>query len=118
MGESTTFIGLDVHQASVTAAVWRPGAGAPEVGAAPVEVPKLVRWVQRLAAGGPVHVAYEAGPCGYPLVRALTRVGVHCTVVVPSLIPQAAGGAASASRPIGAMRDSSSRICDRACCRP
>ena len=92
MGESTTFIGLDVHQASVTAAVWRPGAGAPEVGAAPVEVPKLVRWVQRLAAGGPVHVAYEAGPCGYPLVRALTRVGVRCTVVVPSLIPQAAGG--------------------------
>ena len=78
MSESTTFIGLDVHPASVTAAVWRPGASAPEVGAAPVEVAKLVRWVQRRAAPGPVHVAYEAGPCGYPLVRALTRVGVRC----------------------------------------
>lgn len=92
MRESTTFIGLDVHQASVMAAVWRPGAVAPEVSSAPVEIPKLVRWVVRTAAGAPVHVAYEAGPCGYPLVRALTQAGVRCTVVAPSLIPQVAGG--------------------------
>lgn len=92
MGESTTYVGLDVHQASVMAAVWRPGASGPEVGPAPVELPKLVRWVQRVAAGGPVHVAYEAGPCGYPLVRALGRAQVRCTVVAPSLIPQPAGG--------------------------
>lgn len=92
MGESTTYIGLDVHQASVTAAVWHGGAAAPEVGPAPVEVPKLVRWIQRVAEAGPVHVAYEAGPCGYPLQRALTQAGLRCTVVVPSLIPQAAGG--------------------------
>jgi transposase len=92
MGESTTFIGLDVHQRSVMAAVWARDAAAPEVGPAPVELPKLVRWVQRIAGDGPVHVAYEAGPCGYPLVRALTQVGVRCTVVVPSLIPQVAGG--------------------------
>lgn len=92
MSESTTFIGLDVHQASVMAAVWQPGAGAPEVSPAPAELPKLVRWVIRVAAGGPVHVAYEAGPCGYPLVRALAQAGVRCTVVAPSLIPQVAGG--------------------------
>ena len=92
MRESTTFIGLDVHQGSVMAAVWRPGAAGPEVGAAPVELPKLVRWVARVAADGPVHVAYEAGPCGYPLVRALRQAGVRCTVVAPSLIPQVAGG--------------------------
>lgn len=92
MRESTTFIGLDVHQGSVMAAVWRPGASAPEVGPAPVELPKLVRWVVRTAAGGPVQVGYEAGPCGYPLVRALQRAGVPCTVIAPSLIPQVAGG--------------------------
>lgn len=74
------------------AAVWRPGAPAPEVGAAPVETGKLVRWVQRAAASGPVHVGYEAGPCGYPLVRALRQAGVTCTVVAPSLIPQVVGG--------------------------
>lgn len=92
MSESTTFIGLDVHQGSVCAAVWRPGAAAPEVGAAPVELPKLVRWVRRCGEPGTLHVAYEAGPCGYPLYRALTQAGVRCTVVAPSLIPQAAGG--------------------------
>jgi transposase len=93
MSESTTFIGLDVHQGSVWAAVWRPEAAAPaRATAAPVEVPKLVRWVRRQAGAGAVHVAYEAGPCGYPLVRALTQAGVRCTVVAPSLIPQPAGG--------------------------
>ena len=92
MGESTTFIGLDVHQGSVMAAVWRAGASAPEVGPAPVELPKLVRWVQRTAGGGRVQVAYEAGPCGYPLVRALRAAAIPCSVVAPSLIPQPAGG--------------------------
>lgn len=92
MRESTTFIGLDVHQGSVMAAVWRAGASAPEVQPAPVEVPQVVRWIRRFAAAGPVQVAYEAGPCGYPLVRALRQADVPCVVVAPSLIPQPAGG--------------------------
>lgn len=92
MGESTTWIGLDVHQASVTAAVWAPGATTPTVSVAPAEVPALVRWLQRVAGSGPVQVAYEAGPCGYALVRALGAAGVPCAVIAPSLIPQAAGG--------------------------
>ena len=72
-----------------------------------------MRWVQRLAAPGPVHVAYEAGPCGYPLVRALTRVGVRCTVVVPSLIPQAAGGRRQRIKTNRRDAGSWSRICAR-----
>ena len=92
MGESTTWIGLDVHQASVTAAVWGPGASAPTVSAAPAEVAKLVAWVRKVAAGTPVQVAYEAGPCGYPLARAFAAAGLACMVVAPSLIPQPAGG--------------------------
>ena len=69
-------------------------AGAPAAGAAPVELPKLARWVQRLAAGGPVHVAYGRRAVRLSArVRALTRVGVRCTVVVPSLIPQGDGRA-------------------------
>lgn len=92
MGESTTWIGLDVHQGSVMAAVWGPTMAEPWVGTAPVEIGKLVAWVRQPAGGGPVHVAYEAGPCGYALARACTAAGVRCTVVAPSLIPQAAGG--------------------------
>ena len=92
MEQSTTWIGLDVHQGSVTAAVWAPGASAPTVSAAPVEISKLVRWLQRVAGGGPVQVAYEAGPCGYGLVRACQAAAVPCQVIAPSLIPQPAGG--------------------------
>jgi transposase len=35
--------------------------------------------------------AYEAGPCGYWLYRYLTRRGLTCLVVAPSLIPRKAG---------------------------
>jgi transposase len=51
-------------------------------------VRKLVRQVgpaKRLVCG------YEAGPCGYVLYRHLTRLGAHCVVVAPSLIPTKPG---------------------------
>jgi transposase len=35
--------------------------------------------------------AYEAGPCGYWLYRYLTRRGLTCSVVAPSLIPRKPG---------------------------
>ena len=31
---------------------------------------------------------YEEGPCGYGVHRTLTRLGLACTVVAPSLIPR------------------------------
>ena len=34
---------------------------------------------------------YEAGPCGYWLYRYLTRKGLACLVVAPSLIPRKPG---------------------------
>jgi transposase len=40
---------------------------------------------------GPVRVAYEAGPTGYELARALARRGVGCVVAAPSKIPRACG---------------------------
>ena len=43
--------------------------------------------------GGPegLSVCYEAGPGGFALWRLLTRIGVACDVVAPSLIPVRAG---------------------------
>jgi transposase len=90
--EQFTWVGLEVHQGSVIAAVWAPGASGPTVGAAPVEIGPLVRWIQKVAGGGPVQVADEAGPSGFGLVRALRAAQVACLVVAPSLIPQPAGG--------------------------
>jgi transposase len=47
------------------------------------------RWVQALS--GPVSVAYEAGPTGFGLHRALTAAGVRCQVVAPSKLQQPSG---------------------------
>jgi transposase len=40
---------------------------------------------------GPVAVAYEAGPTGFGLYRALTAAGIRCEVVAPSKLQKPAG---------------------------
>jgi transposase len=48
---------------------------------------KLRRYVQRLERRGRVRACYEASGAGYVLHRELTRWGVHCDVIAPSLTP-------------------------------
>ncbi len=50
---------------------------------------KLIRKLQ--AKGATLVFVYEAGPCGYWLYRYLTRQGLACHVVAPSLIPRTPG---------------------------
>src|SRR5881628_1148223 len=38
-----------------------------------------------------LRVCYEAGPCGYVLYWQLTKLGVHCYVVAPTLVPTKPG---------------------------
>jgi transposase len=40
---------------------------------------------------GPVQVAYEAGPTGFGLARALQAAGVGCVVVAPSKLERPPG---------------------------
>jgi transposase len=56
----------------------------------PKEVRRLVKKLER-EAPGPVHVFYEAGPCGYALQRQVTTARVRCEVVAPALIPRKPG---------------------------
>jgi transposase len=90
----TLFIGLDVHKDSIAVA-YAPEERSAEVtflgpiGTRQADIDKLVR---RLQSKAPRLVfAYEAGPCGYPLHRYLTRKGLDCLVVAPSLIPRKPG---------------------------
>jgi len=46
-------------------------------------------WITQMP--GPVAVAYEAGPTGFGLFRALTDAGVRCEVVAPSKLQRPAG---------------------------
>jgi transposase len=54
--------------------------------------PEAVRkMMKRLGPAATLHVCYEAGPCGYVLYWQLTRLGVKCEVIAPTLIPTKAG---------------------------
>src|SRR5499427_1418358 len=56
----------------------------------PSAVRRLVRKLER-EAPGPVHVCYEAGPCGYALQRQMTTARVTCQVIAPALVPRKPG---------------------------
>ena len=44
-----------------------------------------------ISKGGPLHVVYEAGPCGFVIWRHLSAQGLACDVVAPSSIPKRSG---------------------------
>ena len=84
-----TSVGLDVHARSVAAAaidgvtgeVWRTRLTP--------SYDHIRSWISALP--GPVAVAYEAGPTGFGLYRALTDAGVRCEVVAPSKLQKPCG---------------------------
>ncbi len=91
---STTYVGLDVHKATVSVAVaeGRRGGEVRHLGVFPNRPDHIAKLVERLGKGRrKLSFCYEAGPCGYGLHRQLTGLGHDCIVVAPSLIPIKAG---------------------------
>jgi transposase len=83
---------MDVHTDSITIAVLPEGAKVPtRLDRLPNDVPKLKRWLERVARDGELRSCYEASGAGYVLHRALQAWGYACEVIAPSLIPQRAG---------------------------
>ncbi len=94
MSSSTIYLGLDVHQESITVAVLPEEASAPtRVERLSSDLAKLWRFCERLVAGGDrIRACDEASGAGSVVHRALTRWGHHCDVIAPSLIPTRPGG--------------------------
>ena len=92
MQQPTRFVGLDVHADSITVAVAEEGRGeARHVGRFPNDLSRLMKALDRLGPRATLSCAYEAGPTGYGLQRALSRAGILCAVIAPSKTPRGSG---------------------------
>lgn len=93
MKEPITVVGMDTSKSRIQPALLLPHeqrATVWEIANEPSAVRRLVKKVQREAAGEAVFV-YEAGPCGYALQRQIEQLGSRCVVVAPSLVPKRPG---------------------------
>lgn len=92
MHQPTRFVGLDVHADSITVAVAEEGREqARYLGRLPNDLPRLLKALDRLGERGALRCAYEAGPTGYGLQRALSAAGIDCAVIAPSKTPRGSG---------------------------
>ncbi len=85
------WVSLDVHKLSIVAATLPPAGGKPDVSRIETTERAIRRFIDRLGGPAGLAVCYEAGPGGYALWRLLTRMGVACDVIAPSLVPVRAG---------------------------
>ena len=98
--ESMIFIGMDVHQDSVTLAVFEGASKeAAVVQKLPNDLRKLRRFFERWAERGLVRTCYEASGARYVLYRELTEWGYSCEIIAPSMTPDPARRATQARSP-------------------
>ena len=84
-----TSVGLDVHARSVVAAAIDGVTGELIQSRLTPSHEHIRSWLQGLP--GPVAVAYEAGPTGFGLSRALAAAQIRCVVVAPSKLQRPSG---------------------------
>ena len=93
----TTFVGLDVHENSITSAVLVPAADTAVVDQFFLDERSIRRFVSGLGDPGAVSVCDEAAPAT-PWPGCSGDGGVACEVIAPSLIPVAAGARVKTDR--------------------
>jgi transposase len=86
--ETMTWVGLDVHARSTSAAALTLPSGELRRTRLGSESETIVGWLRQLPQ--PVRACYEAGPSGYVLYRAVRAAGIAIDVVAPTKTPRAA----------------------------
>ncbi len=84
MTKVRTWVGLDVHAAKTLACAVDAQTGEMSVHRLSGVTEALVAFC--VALPGPARVAYEAGPTGFGLARALSAAGVGCVIAAPGKI--------------------------------
>ncbi len=87
----TVWVGMDVHQDSITAAVLFGNDPDPKIERLPGDLNAVRRMFRRLSKHGTPRSCYEASGAGYVLQRCLEHDGFHCEVIAPSLVPKKPG---------------------------
>lgn len=91
MKKDTRYVGLDVHAATIAVAVAEAGGEVRSLGEIPNRPEAVHKLLKRLGDPATLRICYEAGPTGYVLYWQLTKLGVHCEVIAPSLVPVKSG---------------------------
>jgi len=91
MTKTITHIGLDVHKHSTAIAAASPGHRARFIGTVGPDINELLNALKRLGPTKALKIVYEAGPCGYGLVRSLRERDYACDVIAPSKIARRPG---------------------------
>jgi len=91
-------VGLDVDSEKLAVAVAEPDGEVRSLGAIPYSADAVRRLVRSLGPARRLRVCYGAGPHGYGLYWTLTKMGVHCDVIAPTLIPVRPGDRVKTNR--------------------
>lgn len=81
------FVGMDVHAESISVAVVEANGEERWLGKIAHREEAIRKLIKQLGPVEQLRVCYEAGPTGYGLYWTLTKLGVSCEVIAPSLIP-------------------------------
>ena len=85
------FVGLDVHAQTIAVATAEKQEAVRGLGTIPNREESVRKLVKKLNEGGAWAACYEAGPTGYTLYWQLTKLGIPCVVIAPTLVPTKAG---------------------------
>ena len=93
MKEFSKYVGLDTHKDTIAVAIADAMGGQARYFGEIANTPEAIRkMVKKLCPDGEmISFCYEAGPCGYDVYRQISKLGHHCDVVAPSLIPTKPG---------------------------
>lgn len=91
MSKCRRYVGLDVHAETIAVAISERRGEARSLGIIPNRPEAVRKLLKKLGDKKTLSVCYEAGPTGYGLYWQLTKLGVECEVIAPSMIPKKSG---------------------------